>query len=162
MAAIFKSRHKCSIGLKSGLRLSRSRTFYFLLIQPLQCGFSFVLQVIVLLKCESPTQFQIHGRCKQDFNKDSPVLCTIYCPFYVDKLASPCWWIAAPLHDVATTIIQSRDGVDWVMFLVRLVPDFTLWIWTKKFNFCLVWPQKLSPQACIIIKTVFGKLHTSF
>ena len=34
----------------------------------------------------------IHGWLKQVFNKDSPV----HCSFYPDKLASPCWWKAAP------------------------------------------------------------------
>ena len=87
--AIFKSCHKCSIAFKSGLSLGPLKNIYFLLIQPLQCSFSFVLQIIVLLKFVSPTQFQIHGWIKQIFIKDSPLLCTVHCPFYPDKLASP-------------------------------------------------------------------------
>ena len=95
--AIFKSHHKCSIGFNSGLRLDHSRTFIFFFFSHSSVAISFVLQIIVLLKCKSPTQFQIHGWLKQVFIKDSPVLCTVLCPFYPDKFASPWWWKAVPI-----------------------------------------------------------------
>ena len=65
------------------------KNIYFLIIPQLQCGYGFVFQIIVLLKCESPTQFQIPGSLKQIFIKHSPVLCIVHCPFYPDKLDSP-------------------------------------------------------------------------
>ena len=139
-------------------RLTRPlKNIYLLLIQSFQCGFIFVLQIIVFLKCESPTQSQIHGWLKQVFIEDSPLLCSVHCPFYPDKLASPCWWKSAQSHDDVTTMLDRRDGVDWVTCSVRLALDLTLWIETKMFNFCLVWPQNISPHAYSIIKMLFSQ-----
>ena len=50
-----------NVQLGSSQDFDRATQEHFLLIQPLLCGFSSVLQIIVLMKCESPTQFQIHG-----------------------------------------------------------------------------------------------------
>uniref|UniRef100_UPI00358E6C06 ubiquitin-protein ligase E3C-like n=1 Tax=Myxine glutinosa TaxID=7769 RepID=UPI00358E6C06 len=54
-----------------------------------QCGYISVLRIVVSMKCES-SQFLIHDSLKQVIIKDSPVPCTIHCPFSPHKLASLC------------------------------------------------------------------------
>ena len=44
-----------NVNLGSSQDFEPLKNIYFLLIQPLRCGFSFVLGIIVLLKWESPT-----------------------------------------------------------------------------------------------------------
>ena len=93
------------------------KNIYFILIQPLQCGFSFVFQIIVLLKCESPTQLRFMADSSRFSSRILLYFAPSHCPFHLAKLARPCWWKAAPKHDAATTVLGSKDGVDTVISL---------------------------------------------
>ncbi|MGH0165412.1 UNVERIFIED_CONTAM: hypothetical protein FKN15_049235 [Acipenser sinensis] len=59
-------------------------------LKPLECCFSSMLRVIVLLEGEPPSQSQISGRLKQVSLKNFPVFSAIHHSFNSDQFPSPC------------------------------------------------------------------------
>ncbi|MGH0151073.1 UNVERIFIED_CONTAM: hypothetical protein FKN15_027343 [Acipenser sinensis] len=59
-------------------------------LKPLECCFSSMLRVIVLLEGEPPSQSQISGRLKQVSLKNFPVFSSIHHSFNSDQFPSPC------------------------------------------------------------------------
>ena len=114
--AIFKSRHRFSIGL------GHSKTLTFFALNHSRVALAVCLRVIVLLEGEPPPQSQVFCRLKQVFFKNCPVFGSIHLALNLDQFPSTCWWKASPQHDAATTVFHCGDNVLRVMCSVGFPP----------------------------------------
>ena len=119
-------------------------------LKPLECCFSRMLRIIVLLEGESPSQSQISGRLKQVSLKNMPLFSAIHHSFNSNQFTSPCRWKTSPQHDAATTMLYCGDGVLGVMRGVGFVPDIVFSLMAK--NVSLIWPDTFFHA--------FGESHT--
>ena len=103
-------------------------------LKPLECCFSSLLRVIVLLEGEPPSQSQISERLKQVSLKNFPVFSAIHHSFNSDQFPSPCWWKTSTQHDATTTMLHCGDGVLRVMRGVGFVPDVEFSLMAKKLH----------------------------
>ncbi len=129
-------------------------------LKPLECCFSSMLRVIVLLEGEPLSQSQISGRLKQVSLKNFPVFSAIHHSFNSDQFPSPCRWKTSPQHDAATTMLHCGDGVLGVMRGVGFAPDIAFSLMGKKLNFSLIWPEYLLPYVWGVSHMPFGEHQT--
>ena len=113
--------------------------------KPLECCFSSILRVIVLLEGEPLSQSQISGRLKQVSLKNFPVFRAVHHSFNSDQFPSPCRLKTSPQHDAATTMLHCGDGLLRVMRGVGFAPDIAFPLMVKKLHFCLIWLEYLLP-----------------
>ena len=96
---------KAGVSAKAPLQVSSS----FLIIQPLQCGFSFVLLLPSF-------------RFMADSGRFSSRILLNFAPFIVPSILTSLP-VPADEKQPLNTMLDSRDGVDWVVCSVRFVPD---------------------------------------
>ena len=79
-------------------------------LKPLECCFSSMLRVIVLLEGEPLSQSEISRRLKPVSLKNFHVFSAMHHSFNSDQFLSPCWWKTSTQHDTTTTMLHRRDG----------------------------------------------------
>ena len=127
----------------------------------LECCFSSVLRVNVLLESKPLSQSQISGRLKQVFLKNFPIFSAIHDSFNYDPFPSP-WQLkkTSPQHDAVTTMFYGGDGVLGVMRGVGFTPDIVFNLMAKKLNFSLIWPEYLLLYVWGVSHMPFGEHQT--
>ena len=107
-------------------------------LKPLECCFSSMLRVIVLLEGEPPSQSQISGRLNRFPSRISLYLATSIIPSILTSFPIPADGKTSPQHDPATTRLHCGDGGLGVMRGVGFAPDIAFSLMAKKLNICLI------------------------
>lgn len=130
--AIFKSGHRLSIGLRSGLWLGHSNKCFPL--NHWSVALAVCLGSLSCLKGKHPSQSQITGKLNQVLLRNIPVFSTIHLSIDSDQFPSPCCWKTSSQHDAATAMWQFfGDGVLVVIRHVEFVSEIAFSLVAKKF-----------------------------
>ena len=144
--AIFRSFQRYSIGVKSGLWLSHSRTF-----AKLSLSHSCVLLAVCLgsLFCwKVNLRPSLRSRAIWTrFSLRIPLVCSLN----PDQSSNPCCWKTPPQHDAATTMLHRWDGTGPVMSGAWFPPDMTLRIEAKQLWFHQTREQSESPLCAFLL-----------
>lgn len=152
----FRSRHRFSIGLKSGDWLGHSQTD-FLASKPSFSAFWHMLG-IVILKLEITTQVQSSSRLQQVCLQYFLVLDTVHDTLDGYQLSRPCHWKTASKHDRATAMFYSGDGVMRLVSSACYPPNhlttkpFVTWSWN---HWCDFWQSLFLACLCIDFRRGF-------
>jgi len=117
-------------------------------LKPLECCFSSMLRVIVLLEGEPPSQSQITSRLTQLLCQNIPVY-----PFSI----FPSTQTSFPVPAAGKT---SPWWCSWGDGMCRFAPEMPFSLVAAKFNLSLFWPEHLPPYIWRVAHMPFGKLKT--
>ena len=131
------------------------KEIHFFVPKSLQCSFGCVLQVVVMLKGELPSQFQLSCRGQQVFLWNFSVFCSIF-PSILTSAPVPAD-AKHPHYMMLPPVLYSWDGVLWVMCCVGFAPNVISCISAKKFHLAFVRPQNFLPHGFRISEVVCCK-----
>ncbi len=155
-----RSCHSISIGVKSGLWLSHSKTLISFLLSYSELD---LLMCLGSLSC-CKTQERLNLRSNWWLDillQDFLIECRIHDSFDVWQVVQVLKIQSRPDHHTNNTIFDCWYDVLFMKCRAGFTSDVTGHTPSKKRNFCLISPQNICPKVLEIIKIFFDKWETS-